>query len=226
MRYYATASGPRVREAIDAGLLGMIASPACGNRVRPGWAWCADNGCFTATGYPGDEAYLRWLGRRAGYADRCAFATAPDVVADARATLRRSVPMLERIRALGYPAALVLQDGQEHTRVPYDLIDAVFVGGTTAWKLGPAAADLVAEAVSLGKYAHLGRVNSLRRLRHAVAIGCQSVDGTFLTFGPDRNLPTLLRWLRLTHPVEPDHQPAPGSPENPDATTTVTGVPS
>jgi hypothetical protein len=30
----------------------------------------------------------------------------------------------------------------------------------------------------------------------AVRMGCDSVDGTYLAFGPDRNLPTLLSWLR------------------------------
>ncbi|MBN1173178.1 MAG: hypothetical protein JXA67_13475 [Micromonosporaceae bacterium] len=106
MRYFATASGPRVIEATDAGLLGMIASPAAGNRVRPGWHWCADNNRSTGK-YPGDGGYLRWLARHADRAERCAFATAPDVVADAPATLARSRPMLERIRATGYRAALV-----------------------------------------------------------------------------------------------------------------------
>jgi hypothetical protein len=195
VRYYATASGPRVREAITAGLLGMMASPACGHRVHPGWDWCADNSVFGGH-YPGDEPYLRWLRHRGDHIGRCAFATAPDVVADAAATLRRSLPMLPRIRGLGYPVALVAQDGLEHLRVPWASIDALFVGGSTAWKLGPAAARIVAEARDRGLYAHLGRVNSLRRLRYAHTIGCHSVDGTYLTYGPDRNLPTLLGWLR------------------------------
>jgi len=34
-------------------------------------------------------------------------------------------------------------------------------------------------------------------LARAASIGCDSVDGTFLAFGPDKNLPQLLRWLRL-----------------------------
>ncbi|GAA5200766.1 hypothetical protein GCM10023322_79340 [Rugosimonospora acidiphila] len=38
------------------------------------------------------------------------------------------------------------------------------------------------------------RVNSLRRLRPA-AVGCDSVYGTYLAYGPTRNLPHLLRWL-------------------------------
>jgi hypothetical protein len=41
----------------------------------------------------------------------------------------------------------------------------------------------------------MGRVNSRRRLRIAAQMGCHSADGTFLAFGPDRNLPHLLGWL-------------------------------
>jgi hypothetical protein len=42
----------------------------------------------------------------------------------------------------------------------------------------------------------MGRVNSLRRHRYAAAIGCDSADGTYLTRGPDENLPKLLGWVR------------------------------
>jgi hypothetical protein len=42
----------------------------------------------------------------------------------------------------------------------------------------------------------MGRVNSERRYRYARAIGCDSVDGTKLVFGPDENLPQVLAWLR------------------------------
>mgnify|MGYP003472101387 CR=1 FL=1 len=213
MRYYATASGPRVAEAIDAGLLGMIASPAAGNLVRPGWHWCADNNCYTGR-YPGDQAYLRWLHRHTVHVDRCAFATAPDVVADAAATLARSVPILGPIRALGYPAALVFQDGIEHLPIPWDEFDVAFLGGSTTWKLGPAASDLAAEARRRGTPVHLGRVNSLRRLHHAARIGATSVDGTLLAFGPDRHLPRLLRWLQQIQP-SPTGATAPAASDGP-----------
>jgi hypothetical protein len=195
VRYYATASGPIVRDAMRAGRLGMITTPAAGNTVIEGVDWCADNACFTPGRYPGDQRYLAWLARRAAHAGRCAFATAPDVVGDAAATLARSVPMLPRIRTAGYRAALVAQDGLEHLPVPWELTDGLFLGGTTEWKLGPAAAELAAEARARGLTVHMGRVNSLRRLRYAAAIGCQSVDGTYLAYGPRRNLPSLLRWL-------------------------------
>ena len=181
-----------------AGRLGMIATPAAGNRVPDGVHWCADNGAFTGR-FPGNEAYEHWLHRHRAHREWCAFATAPDVVGDAAATLARSLPVLPRIRAAGYPAALVAQDGLEHLTVPWTLIDAVFLGGTTAWKLGPAAADIAAEARARGLWVHMGRVNSLTRLRYAASVGCHSVDGTHLVYGPTRKLPELLSWMDAIH---------------------------
>ena len=119
MRYFATASGPRVRDAMRAGLLGQIVTPAAGNRLLLGVAWCADNAVF-ANRYPGDDIYLAWLDSRSWAAHRCAFAVAPDVVGDAAATLRRSAPMLPRLREAGYPAALAAQNGLEQRACPME----------------------------------------------------------------------------------------------------------
>lgn len=195
MRYFATASGPKVREAMLAGHLGQICTPAAGNVVLPGVAWCADNGVFGNT-YPGDDAYLDWLGARAWAADRCAFAVAADVVCDAAATLRRSAPLLPLIRRAGYPAALAAQNGLERLVVPWADFDVLFLGGDTDWKLSPHARRLAADARAHGKRVHMGRVNSRRRLQAAAHMGCHTVDGTYLAYGPDRNLPKLLGWLR------------------------------
>lgn len=41
----------------------------------------------------------------------------------------------------------------------------------------------------------MGRVNSRTRLGIAEWFGCDSADGTYLAYGPDKNLPRLLRWL-------------------------------
>lgn len=207
MEFFANPCTPKVREAMRAGLLGMIDTPAQGNVLPGGVRWAADNGCF-GNGYPGDDGYLDWLASRRRHAGRCAFATAPDVIGrgpdgglrpDAAATLDRSAPMLPRIRALGYRAALVAQNGLEDLLIPWRDFDALFIGGTTDWKLGPAVRALVAEAKWRGKHVHMGRVNSLRRLRYAHVIGCDSADGTYLAFGPDTNLPKLLGWLRDVH---------------------------
>lgn len=174
--------------------IGYIDTPAQGNKRPAGVTWCADNGCF-GKGYPGDEKWLAWLASNAHAAADCLFATAPDVVGDAEATLARSAPFLPLIRELGYPAALVAQDGLESLTVPWDSFDVLFIGGTTAWKLGPAVRDLVQQAKHHGKQVHMGRVNSLRRYRYAQAIGCDTADGTFLTFGPDINLGRLKGWI-------------------------------
>jgi hypothetical protein len=189
-----------------AGLLGMIATPAAGNTVPTGVDWCADNSCFTPGRYPGETAYLRWLTRRADRAGRCAFATAPDVPFNASATLVRALPMLEQIRAAGYPAALVAQDGLEDLAISWDSFDALFLGGTTQWKLGAAAARLAQQARQRGLWVHMGRVNSFKRLRYAASIGCHSADGTCLAFGPDHNLPRLLGWLTQVNAAIPGHQ--------------------
>lgn len=195
MRYFANPSTRTVRDAMTAGLLDCIATPAQGNRIPAGVTWCADNGCY-GSGYPGDDAWWAWLSQHPDLA-RCAFAVAPDVVADAAATLDRSAPWLPMIRGLGVPAAFVAQDGLEILDVPWDAFDVLFVGGSTEWKLGPNVPTLVAEAKRRGKRAHLGRVNSLKRLRYADRIGCDSADGTKIAHGPDYNLPIVLGWLRV-----------------------------
>lgn len=192
MRYFANPT-TGAREAMTAGLIDCIVTPAQGNRIPDGATICADNGCF-GKGYPGDDAWYTWLGTLP--ADRCTFAVAPDVVGDAAATLERSVPWLGKIRGLGIPAALVAQDGLEHMTVPWDQFDVLFIGGTTTWKLGPGARRLITEAKAHRKWVHMGRVNSERRFRYAHGIGCDSVDGTYLTFGPTTNLPKLLGWLK------------------------------
>lgn len=194
MRYFATPNSEAVRALMTAGQLACIVAPGGGKTAPPGAVWCADNGCF-GKGYPGDVEWFRWLTNRREDPHLCAFAVAPDVVADAAATLERSAPWLPLIRGLGLPAAFVAQDGQELLPVPWDTFDVLFVGGTTAWKLGPAARALIVEAHRHGKRVHCGRVNSRRRVQYAAAIGCDSVDGTFLAFAPDGNLRRLLPWL-------------------------------
>jgi hypothetical protein len=178
---------------MDAQLLDCIVTPRQRNRI-PAGAWlCADNGCYGA-GYPGDAAWWAWL--QTLPAARTRFAVAPDVVGDAAATLARSAPWLPRIRGLGMAAALVAQDGLQDLAVPWDAFDVLFIGGSTAWKLGRHARAVVAAAKARGKWVHMGRVNSLQRLRYAQGIGCDSADGTFIAFGPDVNLRRVLGWVR------------------------------
>ena len=102
--------------------------------------------------------------------------TVPDIVADADRTLDKFDEWMPRLENL--PLALAGQDGMEQKELPWDNIDCLFIGGSTYWKLSKAAADLASEAKHRGKWLHMGRVNSDRRLRYAYDLGCDSVDGT------------------------------------------------
>ena len=196
MEYFANPSTQPIRDAMAAGHLRAILTPKQGNRLPGGVRWCADNGCF-GKGWPGEDAWIAWLDSfTMEQRSRCDFAVAPDVVGDAAATLARSLPWLPRIRALGYPAAYVAQDGSDQHPPPWEVLDVLFIGGSTDWKLGPVARALVTQARTLGERVHMGRVNSERRYRYAAAIGCTSADGTYLTYGPDLLLPDVLAWVR------------------------------
>lgn len=190
MRYYATASGPRVTAAMRDGLLAQMRTPDAGNVIVVGAAWAADNGCFNAKTFT-VARWGRWLIRQPRTAD---FAVVPDVVGDHAATVARWLRFAPWVRRIGFVAAFVAQDGCTPAEIPADA-GALFVGGTTEWKTSPAAYACVREAQRRGIPTHMGRVNSLRRLKCAAQWGMDSVDGTYLAFGPDQNLPRLLRWL-------------------------------
>lgn len=176
---------------------GFILTPMMGNRPDlTAVTWAADTGCFSKAVQYQHGRYITWLEERmAPYRATCLFATAPDVVGDAEATWVRSRPLLPLIRALGYPAALVAQDGIERLPIAWDAFDVLFIGGTTEWKLSRTVVELAADARAHDKRVHCGRVNSLTRLRRAKAMGCHSADGTFLAFGPDKNLPRVRNWM-------------------------------
>jgi hypothetical protein len=198
--YVGTPSGPEVRAAMSAGLIACMTTPAQGNRIPDGALYAADNGKF-GKGWPGADRWFEWLCTtvdRYG-PDRCLWAVAPDVPFDAAGTLAESLPWLARIRELGIPAAFAAQDGCDELGVPWDAFDVLFLAGSTEWKTGPVAEQLAREAKARGKTVHMGRVNSLARLRTAEWFGCDSADGTYLAFGPTKNLARLTDWLDDLH---------------------------
>ena len=88
----------------------------------------------------------------------------PDVVGSARRTLE--VFEHWKPRLAGWHLALVCQNGQEHLPIPWDDISAVFIGGSTNWKLSDEAAQIVKAAKALGKWVHAGRVNHPERWQY------------------------------------------------------------
>lgn len=164
------------------------------SRVLNSVVWAADNGCFTNPNLDVPD-YLRWLEERKAGLPRCLFAVAPDVVANAEATWERSLPVLPVLRNMGFQAAFVAQDGQEKLPMLWHTFDCLFIGGSTKWKLSENAFQLCMEAKKRGKWVHMGRVNSRKRLRVATLALCDSSDGTHLCFGPDKRTPQLVGWL-------------------------------
>ena len=105
----------------------------------------------------------------------------PDCVGDASRTLEMAAewwPLLDN-----YPVLLAVQDGIAAADVAIWLergAAGLFVGGSTAWKLRTLS-QWAAMARSYGKICHVGRVNSIRRIRQCVDAGVHSVDGTSAT---------------------------------------------
>ena len=159
---------------------GQMLTPKSG-RATPRGIWCADNGVFTGQYRFG--AYFSWLWAMRPYRGECAFVPAPDVVSDARATRLRYWMTAPLIKAMGYPVAYVAQDDQENMAFPP--MDAVFIGGSTDWKMSPAADACIRAGQASGAWVHVGRVNSIKRIRHFKLVGVDSVDGTALTYAPD-----------------------------------------
>jgi hypothetical protein len=170
---------------INAGI-GLMVQPGNSYHLRADRYPCygADNGAFS--GKWDEDKHFAWLDRlpRSG----CLFAVAPDVYPDAAATLELSSQFFGLFREMGFPVALVAQDHAEQLDLPWDDFDCLFIGGERRvpprleWKIGPAAERLCAVARQRGKWVHMGRVNSAKRMRRAREMGVLSVDGTFMKY--------------------------------------------
>lgn len=170
--------------------IGLMLNPGNGyhRRVDRYPFWAADNGCFNDRWV--EDKHLAWL--EALPRDGCLFAVAPDVYPDAQASLDRGSLYFELIREMGFPVAVVAQDGAENIDYPWDDFDCMFIGGARTpnprdeWKISAAAERVVKRARKEGKWVHMGRVNSGdgvgSRLERARSMGCLSADGTFIKY--------------------------------------------
>lgn len=145
---------------------------------RPESRFAIDNGAYAGLNIP---AFLSLLEREKPRKNLCIFVAAPDVVGSARRTLEVFDYWQPRLAAEGWPVALVAQDGQEHLPIPWDRLDAVFIGGSTEFKTGPHAAAIVKAAKALSKWVHVGRVNTPGRFEWFERLGADSIDGTGLS---------------------------------------------
>jgi hypothetical protein len=195
-----TKSLPTVQR-FDSGVVGRLFTPRHVNSVAAtaaaGIPWAADNDAFSGF----DEGrFLAMLERIKGH-DGCLFVTAPDVVGDPDETWRLFSTWCGVIGdTFGLPLGFVTQDGATTHDVPWSALDALFIGGTDAWKLSEGSEWLAREAKDRGKWVHMGRVNSVRRIRRAQDWGCDSVDGTNWVRWTDRWMPRGIAALTYEQP--------------------------
>lgn len=146
--------------------------------------WACDNGSFNEF----DEKKFRLMMETVGHKPYCHFVAAPDVVwnkypvgerhLSAIATIEKFVEWQPYIKECGLPAAMVGQDGLENYEIPWELMDAYFVGGSDAWKTGAASEHIIQEALDREMWVHVGRVSSNARISWCHMVGASSFDGS------------------------------------------------
>jgi hypothetical protein len=206
--------------------IGVLIVPAGGNRLpNSPTVYAADNGCFTELDTP---KFLRMLAGIVRHDHPPLWVSCPDKVADAGETWRLFHRWAPMVREIGLPVAVVLQDGTERLKwrgqlvACSDMYDAVFVGGSTEFKLSPEAFRLTRDAHDAGKLVHFGRVNSItvpegegcsRNMIALVVFACEFSTTTLiplctlvLPMGTDSGIPILnpLTWVLMKSLPGPD----------------------
>jgi len=132
-----------------------------------------DNGAFSRFN---KQAFLALLERESERKALCRFVAVPDVVGSARRTLEVFDHWKHELR--GWTLGLVAQDGLEDLPIPWDDIGAIFIGGSTEWKLSIHVRHIIKTAQALDKWVHIGRVNDPKRFNYFKELGADSVDGS------------------------------------------------
>jgi hypothetical protein len=143
---------------------------------RPEREFSIDNGAFSGFN---PIAFRALLARELPRRNLCRWVTAPDVVGSAIRTLEAFDQWCGELA--GWPIAFVCQDGQENFPIPWRSIQAVFIGGSTDWKMGRHAEQIIRCAQIHEMWVHVGRVNTPGRFEHFEKLGVDSIDGTGLS---------------------------------------------
>lgn len=183
-------------------LLGHLVTPQNGNDLRSllrsGLSWACDNSAYSKPDYFKFWNLLIdcWEWMRYSPPDWIAV---PDCVANHSETIRLFFDWMDTMQCelgeIPFPLAFVIQNGATEDSIPWDLIDAVFIGGDDEFKLRDSI-PLVYAARDRGKIVHVGRVNTLNRIRFAMEIGADSIDGTGFSMFPEVKLLRALKEIK------------------------------
>ena len=152
---------------------GQLRTPLTANKVCADIPYGLDNGCFSVFHR---RAWLRLVAE--AKLIKPLFVTLPDIVGDARRTLELFAHF--EAYTIGLPRALVLQDGIGDFEIPWEKIDAVFVGGSDNFKTSPEAINACKTAKMMSKWVHVGRVNNAKRTQQFIHLA-DSIDGSGLS---------------------------------------------
>lgn len=149
-------------------------------RPPEGFRFAIDNGAWRAfvQGLPFDaEGFMKLVDAQGAAAD---FVVVPDKVCEGMRSLEFSLSWMEQLRGLRR-LLLPLQDGMSAADVGAVLRRepklGIFLGGSTEWKLKTMYGWGML-AAGLGCHYHVGRVNTVRRIRLCAEAGADSIDGT------------------------------------------------
>lgn len=150
-----------------------------------GKLWALDNDCFND--YAPDKI-MKSLDASLLTHCKPLFCVVPDVVGNHDATMERYHQWRDEYTSRNLAMALAIQNGATVQTIPFDDIGAVFIAGDDAFKYSSTIRDVVGEAQLRGLWVHMGRVNTVRRVKYAGAIGVHSIDGTgWARFTDDKN---------------------------------------
>jgi len=179
----------------------QLRTPLTANAIA-GVPYGLDNGCFKRFD---QKTWERML-------DDCfeqkmpKFACLPDIVGNAQRTIELFHEF--ELRTNGIPRALVLQDGINNITINWSKISAVFVGGTDAFKISPEVFETCKAAKMLGKWIHVGRVNTIQRLAHWIDIA-DSIDGSGIS-KYDHMLQEVVDFIKGNHQFDKNMNLFPG----------------
>ena len=120
---------------------------------------------------------------KAKYDDLCLWVAMPDVVGDHYSTALLYEHWCIRLGFDGESGkrAFVIQDGcnllHPDNEPPWDILEAVFVGGTDYYKESEQCYEVVKKAKKLNKMVHVGRVNTPSRITYWYDVA-DSFDGS------------------------------------------------
>jgi hypothetical protein len=151
---------------------GQLRTPLTRRKRDDSRVYALDNGCFAKFNR---NTWLRMVAEASNPADLATFVALPDCVGSAR----RTAEMFDLFcnDTLTCQRALVLQDGIGDHEIRWSKIAAVFVGGSDSFKSSDEAFQACRAAKALGKWVHVGRVNTSRRLRDWIGLA-DSIDGS------------------------------------------------